>query len=603
MFTSIAELIFSRAIEQPSATAVVSRGRTVTFGELVQRSQFLSRSITAVLGAQSGVPIAVCTDDTYQLVVGALAAWMAKCAYLPTDPSAPVDRWHHMLSEAKVPLVIANALGSSRLPGSSWSTLPLDEFTLTDLTGDNSDPLLTPFWDIQPDDLAYVIYTSGSTGRPKGVAATQANLSNFVAWYQSNFGVRAGDRVTQIMALTFDVAVAEIWPHLSAGGAVYAPDRAIGIAPERLRDYVVSNGITMCEAPMLVAVQLLQLAWPPESKLRTLQTGGESLRIFPSPDLPFQVFNNYGPTECTIDALSGLVPVGHTSGSEYPTVGRPAQGAEIFLLDADLRPVPEGERGEICVGGPGVTKGYIGRPDLTAECFIPNPFPQGGPRLYRTGDLGRRLPTGEYQFCGRLDDQIKLRGYRIEPAEIVAGLLRHPHIKVAAVTTAGEGAAKHLVAYLVLTQELSAPEIRSHLGTQLPSYMVPDDFVRLEKLPVTPHGKIDFSALPAPSEENSIREQSAELTPETEIQMLVASLFAGVLKGRSIGLDDNFFLCGGNSLLAGQVMGQLEQEFQISFPFRTIFDFPTVLALSNAVEQQILQTIAAEEQLQSMQDV
>jgi amino acid adenylation domain-containing protein len=592
MFISIAEAIFSHALEQPSAPAVVSDGRTVGFGELIQRSAALSKSIRERLAGRVDAPIAVATDDTYQLVVGALAAWMANCGYLPIDPSAPTDRWHHMLTEAQVPVVTANALGMSRLPAGSWQTLPLDEHTHKQLPSGESTFPTPPSWNVRPEDLAYVIYTSGSTGKPKGVAATHANLNNFVAWYQSNFGLKPGDRVTQIMALTFDVAVAEIWPHLSMGGTVYAPERSIGIAPERLRDYLVQNEITMCEAPMLVAEQLIQLNWPPETKLRTLQTGGETLRVFPSPELPFRVFNNYGMTECTIDALSGVIPVGQTPVSDYPSVGSPVQGAIIFLLDAELKPVPDGERGEIYIGGPGVTRGYVGRPELTAERFITNPFAEGGPLIYRTGDLGRRLPTGEYQFCGRVDDQIKLRGYRIEPSEIVAALLRHPRIKSAAITTLGEAAEKQLIAYIVPSEDVTASDLRSHLAPLLPSYMVPDQFVRLESLPVTVHGKTDFRALPPPTDENSLTDQKADVSPETEIQNLIASAFSEALKGRQFGLNDNFFHNGGNSLLAGQAMRHLEDLLQITFPFRIIFDNPTVGELAAAVEQCIMEAIA-----------
>ncbi len=584
-FHSVLDRICSEASAQPDAIAMISGGETITFAELVARAFALASALEPLLERAQSSVIAVSTDDPLHLALSALAAWRAGCAYLPVSPSCPAERLRHMLAESDARVVVLDGHAGLQIPSGEWRQLDLGHFATSPLAALQAACPLRP-GSMSPDSPAYVIYTSGSTGRPKGVLVTHGNLSNLVSWYKDAFGVGREDRATQMRALTSDVAVMEIWGPLSQGVRVYVVERATYLVPERLRDYLVTQEITICETPTLIAEQLLDLDWPPETKLRYLQTGGETLRAFPPADLPFQTVNNFGPTECTVVSTSGVV--GLRDGNSRPTIGQPITGVEVLLLDADLQPVREGERGEIFIGGAGVAAGYIGRPDLTSDRFVRIPSLGHGSRFYRTGDLARKLPNRDYEFCGRADDQIKLRGYRIEPAEIVSGLRSHPAISAAAVTTVGEGAYKLLVAHVVLKTVISGQALRDHLALLLPDYMVPDLFVRLENMPLAPHGKIDYSALPFPNRSNLLDLETSSLEPTTEIQIEVASIIATVLKRSNIGFTDNFFRLGGNSLLAAQVVVNIQRSFGVDIRVRSVFESPTVEGLAAEIEHEIL---------------
>jgi amino acid adenylation domain-containing protein len=589
VFESVLERLNFQGLHQPHAVAITSGTERITYGELGIGASALARALKAMLDGKRGCPIAVCTEDSRHLTMAALAAWKTGCAYLPVAPSSPPERLRHMLGEADTPIVIVPDALTSTIPGGTWKVLHIDEFTRA--SKENVErPSVTPSGNVQiaADDIAYVIFTSGSTGTPKGVAVTHGNLSNLLSWYNSTFGVTRHDRVTQMRALTFDVSVAELWPALSAGATVYSLDRSTYLVPERLRDYLVRQEITICEAPTLVVEQLLTLEWPRETKLRYLQTGGESLRVFPPLGLPFQVINSYGPTECTVISTSAIV-TGPGEDSPHPSIGCPIAGAEVYIVDSNFRPVPDGEPGEMLIAGCGVAAGYIHRSDLTKERFITVPGLAGGSRVYRTGDIGKKLPNGEFEFIGRIDDQIKLRGYRIEPAEIIAALRRHPAISAAAVTTVGEGVEKQLVAYIVLKAELSGSEVRDHLALHLPAYMIPELFVRIEQMPLTPHGKVDYSALPFPSRSILLEVTASTLEPSTEIEIEVASILSRVLRESHVGFKDDFFRLGGNSLLAAQVVVMVQHVFGVDLDVRSVFEKPTVEGLSREIENRIVE--------------
>ncbi len=552
----------------------------------------MASRFAAMLEGRRGCPIAVCTDNTSHLVLAALASWKTGCAYLPVAPSSPVERLRHMLADADAPIVVAPEVISSRIPAGAWKLLHFEEFTEPS-TATFEPPFLTRAGEAQiaPDDVAYVIYTSGSTGTPKGVAVTHGNLSHFLSWYKNAFGLTHKDRGTQLRALTFDVSIAEIWPPLSTGACIYPLDRWAYLLPERLRDYLVSREITICEAPTLMVEQLLTLEWPEETKLRYLQTGGEALRLFPPPGLPFQVVNSYGLTECTVITTSAVVRPADKE-SEHPSIGRPITGTEVFVLDSSLQPLSDGQPGEMFIAGAGVAAGYIGRPDLTNERFITIPGFAGGSRLYRTGDIGKRLPNGEFEFCGRIDDQVKLRGYRIEPAEIVTALRSHPAISAAAVTTVGDGVEKQLVAYIVPRAPVSASDLSDHLALHVPAYMIPELFVSLETMPLTQHGKIDYSALPFPDRSILLNATDSTSEPGTEIELELASILSRIFKQPNIGFRDNFFQLGGNSLLAVQLIVNVQRAFGVDLPIRSVFESPTIEALARQIENQIIQTSA-----------
>jgi acyl carrier protein len=292
-------------------------------------------------------------------------------------------------------------------------------------------------------------------------------------------------------------------------------------------------------------------------------------------------------------STSGVVSA-QCEDSPHPSIGRPIAGAEVYIVDSNFQPVPDGQPGEMLIGGCGVAAGYIHRSDLTQERFVTVPGIAEGSRVYRTGDIAKKLPNGEFEFIGRLDDQIKLRGYRIEPAEIVAALRRHPAISAAAVTTVGEGVEKQLVAYIVLKADLSGSELRDHLALHVPAYMTPELFVSIEQMPLTPHGKIDYSALPFPSRSILLDVTDSTLEPSTEIEIEVASILSRVLRQSHIGLKDDFFRLGGNSLLAAQVVVTVQHLFGVDLDMRSVFEKPTVEGLSREIEDRIVEAASLE---------
>lgn len=591
-FVSVAQQIAEVASRSPESVAVVSGCREITFGGLVERASALAGKLTAVCADRAPGPVAVCTGDSLLMIVCAMAAWQTGRSYLPISPSGPVERLRHILAEAQPAVIAASEADISVLPVGGWQLLSVDEFASPQFVPASTNCNAEVSWAVQPDSLAYVIYTSGSTGQPKGACVSQASLAHLATWYSSAFDVKPGSRASQFAALTFDAAVLEIWTNLAAGATLCVPDRLIPLVPEHLRDYLVEQKITRCFAATAIAEQLLALDWPGTTTLQYLLTGADTLRIFPRSGLPFHLVNNYGPTECTVLATSGTV-LPDTKGRSLPAIGRAIPGARIYIVDSNLKLVPDGERGEICIGGAVVGLGYIGRPDLTAERFVPDPFLAGPSRMYRTGDIGRKLPDGQFEFLGRLDHQINLRGYRIEPGEIVSALRSHPSVRAAAVKSIGAGSAKNIAAYLILKDGLTASDLRDHLLNRLPEYMIPDHFVRLDELPFNASGKVDLSLLPLPDSLNSLRMEESAIGPETEIQEEITSILSALLGGRSVGLQDNFFRLGGHSLLAAQVITRVRSAFGVELSLRTVFESPTVAGLSAEIEEKILAQLAA----------
>jgi amino acid adenylation domain-containing protein len=438
-----------------------------------------------------------------------------------------------------------------------------------------------------PDDLAYVIYTSGSTGAPKGVEITHRGLANLVAWHQQAFSVSPVDRASHLAGLGFDAAVWELWPYLAAGASVHLIDEMARSSAELLREWLLDREITISFVPTPLAERLLAMEWPSTTTLRILLTGGDTLHHYPAHGLPFVVVNNYGPTECTVVATSGVVEP-DTSLDPLPPIGCAIANTHVYLLDEHLQPVPAGTPGELHIGGASLARGYRNRPDLTAERFIRNPFAaEPNSRLYKTGDLARALPNGELAFMGRIDDQIKIRGYRIEPNEIVGALNRCPDIRNSLVVAREDSSGdKRLVAYILLNPDssITPSALRDFLRERLPEYMTPSAFVRLAAFPLTPHGKVDRTALPAPNPANTLQDE-VSASPATLTEQRIAKLVTGLLSLEEIGRDDNFFLLGGHSLMGAQLIAQVRETFGVEIALRSLFDAPTVAALSAEIER------------------
>jgi len=487
-------------------------------------------------------------------------------------------------------VLLAQRLLASALATGSWWTLDLGSYQQLVFchTAHASD------CSARPSNLAYVIYTSGSTvGRPKGVQIAHSSLLNLVLWHRQAFAISDADRASHLASPSFDAAVWEVWPYLTAGASVYLPDDGSRGGPAPLRDWLVSQGITVAFVPTPLAEPMLTLAWPCQIALRFLLTGADTLHSYPPSTLPFRLVNNYGPTECTVVATSGLVEL--SSQPEVPpSIGRPISNVQIYILDEQLRQVPVGVPGEIYIGGAALARGYLNAPELTAAKFIANPFDfEPNARMYRTGDLARQLPDGQIVFLGRLDEQIKIRGYRIEPNEIVTALAAHPMVQ-ASIVVAQESIPgdKRLIAYIVPKSDahLTDRELREFLSSYVPAYMVPSVFVRLESLPLNANGKIDRASLPPPDDSNSFL-GTPYIAPRTPIEQRIAEILAPLLGVERVGVVDNFFMLGGHSLLGTQVIARTRDAFGIELSLRSLFQSPTVAALAVEVERLLYQRL------------
>ncbi len=594
----VPRLVAVQAASTPDAVALVAGDQALTYRELNRQANQLAHYLRT-LGVGPNVLVGCCVERSPDMVVGLLGILKAGGAYLPLDPSYPTERLSFMLRDAQAPVLVTQQCLATRLPALEAQIVCLDADAVRLSQQSETDPTS----EVTVDDLVYVIYTSGSTGQPKGVQITHKSLLNLVFWHQRAFAVTPSDRATQLTSPAFDATGWELWPYLTLGASVYLPDEVTRAAPALLRDWLVSRGITITFLPTPLAESVMALEWPSTPALRLLLTGADTLHHYPSPTLPFAVVNNYGPTETTVVATCGLVP--STPHADMPpSIGRPIANTQIYILDERLQQVPIGAPGELHIGGVGLAKGYLNRPELTAEKFIPHPFSnEPGARLYKTGDLARFLPDGQISFMGRVDQQIKIRGYRIEPNEIVSVLNEHPAIQTSIVVaredTPGD---KRLVAYIVLVPEahITTSSLRQNLMTRLPDYMIPVSFVRLEAQPLTPNGKLDRDALPAPDATNTVQDR-ATVTPRTPLEERLTGIVATLLGMEQVGIDDDFFMLGGHSLLGTQILAQVEDTFGINVPLRTLFEGPTIRQLSVKIEQRILaklESMSEEEALQ-----
>lgn len=467
----VLDLVTMQAQAAPNAVAVAAGDRQLTYGEMDARADQLANLLRS-LGVRTEVPVALFLPRSPELATAALAVWKAGGAYMPLDPGYPATRIAMLLSDSAAPVVLTHSSVANKLPSGSWNTIVIDavEAEILDPTA------AAPSLKTSPEDCAYIIFTSGSTGRPKGVQITHANLLNLVRWHQRAFNITGADRATLQASPGFDASVWEMWPYLTTGASIHVVEDSIRTAPDLLRDWMVANAITISFVPTAIAEQMINLQWPTQTALRVLLTGADSLRRYPPRGLPFALINNYGPTECTVVATSG--EIGPTNHSEdAPAIGRPVDNVEIYIVDEEFKPVADGIPGELLIGGVGVGRGYLNQPELTAQKFIPDPFSSApGARLYRSGDLARKLPDGQIAFMGRVDEQIKIRGYRVEPGEISAALNRHPAIRSSCVTAYHHDSGENrLAAYIVPSPGalLTSAELRTFLGESLPNTWCP----------------------------------------------------------------------------------------------------------------------------------
>ena len=579
----VAELVAQQAAANPSAMAICAGHEVLSYAELDGRANRLANYLRS-LGVGRDSAVGLYLERTPAVVVAALAILKAGGAFIPLDPAQPPARLAFMLQDSMARVVVSTATLAQRLSAGLWQVVTLDGDAEKIAAQSDAQPAVM----VKPEDLAYIIYTSGSTGQPKGVELVHSGISNLVAWHLRAFQVTSADRATSLAAMGFDGAVWEIWPYLASGASVHLPEERVRGDAKALRDWMVSQGITISFAATAMAENLMQLEWPKTATLRFLLTGADTLKKYPSSRLPFVLVNNYGPTEGTVVSTSGVVAV-DSSANQPPSIGRPIDGVEIYILDDRQQPVSEGRAGEIYIGGAGLARGYRNRPDLTAERFIANPLrAEAGARLYRTGDLARWLPDGQIAFLGRVDEQVKIRGYRVEPSEIATVLGQHPAVRTSVVIAREDvRGEKELVAYVVLSPgaKLNAGELRTHLRKRLPDYMVPAEFVAIESVPLTANGKIDRAALPS---SNGNRNSEAYVGPRTAVEEELVRILAPLLKLERVGVNDNFFLLGGHSLLGTQLIARISETFGVDLTLLKLFDHPTVAEMSVEIEDLIL---------------
>lgn len=584
----VPQLVEKQSAATPDALALVEGDHSLCYQELNQRANQLAHYLQA-LGVRPNTLVGLCVERSIDMVVGLLGIFKSGGAYVALDPTYPPERLSFMLQDAQVPVLVTRRHDAAHLSIQDTRVVYLDDDSvdLAAMRTDNPPPVASL------DDLAYTVYTSGSTGQPKGVQITHGGLLNVVFWFRAAFELQCSDRSTLFFSPAFDVTGQDVWSNLAAGSSLYVIDKAISFNPTAIRDWLVHNRITIANFPTVLVESLITLDWPPTSSLRIMSVGGDTLHSYPPASLPFALVNHYGPSETTIVATGGRIyPDAHATMP--PSIGRPISNVYVYILDEHLQPVPNGEPGEIYIGGVGVSRGYLNRPELTREKFVPHPFShKPGACLYKTGDLGRYLPDGQIMFLGRVDQQVKIRGFRIELGEIEAALLHHAAVSQAAVAAREDvPGEKYLVGYAVLHQgqQASSDDLRRFLKAWLPDYMIPMTFVFLETLPLTPNGKLDRAALPSPSSTSTLPDESMAVSL---IEERLAKIMASLLGVEQVGKDDNFFMLGGNSLLAAQVIMRVAEEFGIDLSLYRLFEIPTVRELSAEVEQSIVARLEA----------
>jgi amino acid adenylation domain-containing protein len=590
--TTIPALFEETVRRRPDRIAVVSEGKSLTYEALNERANRLAHVLRG-RGAAPGTLVAICVSRSLEMVIGILAVIKSGAAYVPIDPGYPADRIAYLLGDSGAKLLLTDGASESRLPDDGPPRLFLDRPSsgVDEASGENPPPV------VGPDDLAYAIYTSGSTGRPKGVLVRHAGVANLFSGTRGPLGFRDDDVWTIFHSFAFDLSVWELWGPLLHGGRLVIVPLDAAQAPVDFARLLADERVTVVSQTPAAARRLAEARRDPRARasewtLRTVVCGGEAL---PS-DLAAEVlswgvpvWNFYGPTEATVwTTIQRVVPEDCSAGSGFVSIGKPIAGTAAYVLDAHREPVPEGVAGDLYLGGAGIARGYLGRPDLDRERFVPDPFSsEAGSRIYRTGDRARRNRRGNLEFLGRDDHQVKLRGYRVELGEIETALAEHPQVREAAVLVReDEPGDRRLVAYFspAGTEAPPAGALRSFLGERLPEYMVPQLFVSLPALPLTSNAKIDRRALPAPG---GARPDLGKpfVPPRTPAEEKLAEIWRRLLGLDRVGSDDNFFELGGHSLKATQAMSRLKEVFGVELPLRSLFEAPTVAELARRVEE------------------
>jgi aspartate racemase len=580
----IQQLVEAQAKANPETLAAVQEGRQLTYEELNARANQLAH-VLREKGVGPDVPVAICLKRSLELPIALLAVLKAGGACVPLDPDYPKDRLAYILEDSRAPVLITQPALHSALGSGRAEALYLEKDWVI-LSGQSAEslPLVT-----QPENLAYIIYTSGSTGKPRGVLLTHRGLVNHGIASIDLYGIERSDRVLQFSSISFDIAVEEIFPTWFAGATVVLRSDEMSLAATDFLRWIKQHRISVLDLPTAYWHELVHEVVESREKLperlRLVIVGGEKASAsayaswLKAGGNRVRWVNTYGPTEASVIA-SAYEPDPSKPFPDNLPIGRPIANVRLYVLDSELQPVAVGEPGELHIGGPGVARGYLNHPELTQAKFIADPFSQdSNARLYKTGDMVRYLPDGNIEFQGRIDFQVKIRGFRIELGEIEAVLEKHPGVAQAVVTAREVNGEKRLTGYVVaLPNAVTALELRRYLKDQLPDYMVPADFVFLKSFPLTPNGKVDRRALPAP-EPSEAGEAEGFVAARDEFESRMVGLWEQVLAKRPIGVRDNFFELGGHSLLAVRLTSRIEKQFGKKLTITALIQAPTVESL------------------------
>jgi len=578
------ELIEAQMVKSPDAIVLVFEDAQLTCGEFKARTNQLASYLNRnQVGAEGQVGI--CMERSLEMVIAVVGVLKAGAAYVPIDPAYPAERQSFMLQDCQASVLLSTMHLQERLPGTEARVVMLDRDRAM-IAEESAEDLRT---DIVGDSLAYIIYTSGSTGVPKGAMNTHKGIANRLLWMQERYRLGVDDTVLQKTPFSFDVSVWELlWPLFTGARLVMA--RPGGHQESRyLIDLLTTEQVTTVHfVPSMLRLILEEEGLKGCPALKRVIASGEEL----SKDLEEEFFkksgseleNLYGPTEAAVD-VSYWRCQGSVGRARVP-IGRPIGNVKLYILDGALEAVPQGVKGELMIGGMGPGRGYWNRADLTAEKFIPNCFGAiGGERIYRTGDLAKHCEGGQIEYLGRKDSQVKIRGLRIELGEVEAALCEHGRVKQAVVMVSGEGGDQRLVAYVV--GELSGDgvdQLKGYLGSRLPEYMVPNLIMSLERMPLLPNGKIDRKAL---HQVESVQPRQYQ-APETPTEVALAEMWTEVLKLDRVGISDDFFEVGGNSLSATRLVARINRAFDTSIPVRKVFERKTVADLALLIEETII---------------
>jgi len=584
--------LFDEQVERtPNTIAAIFENQLLTYQQLNHRANQLAHYLQA-LGVGKEVLVGICMERSLEMVVGLLGILKAGGAYVPLDPAYPTEQLAFMVEDTQISVLLTQTRLVQSLPPHQAQVVCLDTQWQEIVQNSKENPISA----VMPDNLAYVIYTSGSTGRPKGVAMSHCSLSNLIIWQQESSTLPIGAKTLQFAPLSFDVSFQEIFSTWISGGTLVLISKQVRVDPFELLRFLAEQEINRFFLPFVALQQLAEVAVAQGSVVPTLReiiTAGEQLQITRPIASWFTklqnctLHNHYGPSESHV--VTAFTLTGSPSDwPALPPIGRPIANTQIYLLDEHLQPVPVGVPGELYIGGAGLARGYLNRPELTAQRFMANPFSQkAGERIYKTGDLARYLPDGNIEFLDRIDNQVKIRGFRIELGEVESTLSQYPTVEQCVVTARVDcGSDKRLVAYIVSNQQQkpTTDELRCFLKQKLPEYMVPSAFVFLDTIPLTPNGKIDQRALPAP---DGLRQEpvSTFVPPGDDLEIQLTKIWENVLGKKPISVKDNFFDLGGHSLLTVRLLAQIKKAFGKNLPLAALFQAPTVEQLASILRQ------------------